>query len=95
MGTPGLGHHAYGRHDKPMANSTQTMPPMVVKTDAWRQVSRAEPARGPDTPTPASMDAGASVAESDSEGQTFWAVRRQRLQALTFETLPSATTVIG
>lgn len=28
-------------------------------------------------------------------GQTFWAVRRQRLQALTFETLPPVTTVIG
>ena len=43
--------------------------------------------------TPASDDAGASV--SEGEGQTFWAVRRQRLQALTFETLPSVTRVIG
>ena len=47
----------------------------------------------PDTATPASDDAGASV--SGGEDQTFWTVRRQRLQALTFETLPSVTRVIG
>ncbi|CAN5190507.1 hypothetical protein BH23CHL9_BH23CHL9_12560 [soil metagenome] len=32
---------------------------------------------------------------SGGEGQTFWAVRRHRLQALTFATLPSVTRVIG
>ena len=46
-----------------------------------------------DKATPASGDAGASV--SGGEGQTFWAVRRQRLQAFTLATLPSVTSVIG
>ena len=54
---------------------------------------RATGHEGPDTATPASDDAGASV--SGTEAQTFWAERRQRLQALTFETLPSVTTVMG
>ena len=31
---------------------------------------------------------------SGGEGQTFWAVRRQRLHALTFEILPSVTSVV-
>ena len=47
-----------------------------------------------DMAMPASGDAGASVS-GKKEAQTFWAVRRQRLQALTFETLPSVTRVIG
>lgn len=48
---------------------------------------------GPETATPVSCDAGASL--SGTEAQTFWAERRQRLQALTFETLPAVTTVMG
>jgi hypothetical protein len=35
------------------------------------------------------------IGSGRGEGQTFWAVRRQRLQALTFATLPSRVTVIG